>query len=110
MENAIYAGLTRQSGLMREMQVVANNIANLGTTGFRREGVIFAEHVKALGAAPSLSMARARGRTIDLSPGDLIETGGRFDLAIRGDGFFLIETPQGERLSRAGHFTPSPEG
>jgi len=47
MENATYATLTRQSGLMNEMRVVANNLANLSTTGFRTEGVIFAEHVSA---------------------------------------------------------------
>lgn len=110
MDNAIYAGITRQSGLMREMQVVANNLANMATTGFRREGVVFSEYVKALGDAPSLSMARASARAIDLSQGDLAPTGGSFDFAIQGDGFFLIETPQGERLSRAGHFTPGPEG
>jgi flagellar basal-body rod protein FlgF len=110
MENAIYTSLTRQSGLMREMQVVANNIANLSTTGFRREGVIFAEHVKRLEDAPSLSMARASGRVVDLSQGELSQTGGSFDFAIRGEGFFLIETPEGERLSRAGHFTPNAEG
>ena len=48
MDNAIYASLTRQAGLMAEMRVVANNIANANTTGFRREGVIFAEHLSAL--------------------------------------------------------------
>ena len=48
MDNPTYVGLTRQSGLyLREMQVVANNIANMATTGYRREGVIFAEHVAA---------------------------------------------------------------
>lgn len=110
MDNAIYAALTRQSGLMREMQVVANNLANMATTGFRREGVVFSEYVKSLDGAPSLSMARASVRAIDLSPGDLTQTGGTYDFAIQGEGFFLIETPEGERLSRAGHFTPGPEG
>lgn len=110
MENAIYATLTRQSGLMREMQVLANNIANITTTGFRREGVVFAEHVKALDSVPSLSMARASARVVDLTQAEITETGGQFDFAIRGDGFFLIETPDGERLSRAGHFTPNAEG
>ncbi|MFN3936837.1 MAG: flagellar hook-basal body complex protein [Gemmobacter sp.] len=110
MDNAIYAGLARQSGLMREMQVVANNIANLSTTGFRREGVVFAEHVRALDGSPSLSMGRASARHIDLSQGDLAATGSRFDFAIRGAGFFLVETPAGERLTRAGHFLPDPEG
>ena len=110
MDAAGYATLNRQSGLMREMGVVANNIANSSTTGFRREGVVFSEYVVALGQDPSLSMAYASGRQVDLSQSTLSQTGGQFDLAIQGEGFFLIETPQGERLTRAGSFTPSAEG
>ncbi len=111
MDNAIYATLNRQSGLVREMQAVANNIANLSTTGFRREGVIFAEHVAALeDVEPSLSLANAEGRMIDLQQGVLAQTGGPFDLAIEGEGFFQVATPEGNRLTRAGAFTLSPEG
>ena len=110
MDAAGYTTLTRQSGLMREMAVVANNIANSATTGFRREGVVFSEHVAAFDADPSLSMAHANARHLDLSQATVSQTGGRFDFAIQGDGFFLIETPAGERLTRAGSFTPSAEG
>ncbi|MFN5998924.1 MAG: flagellar hook-basal body complex protein [Paracoccaceae bacterium] len=110
MDAAGYATLNRQSGLMREMGVVANNIANASTTGFRREGVVFSEYVAALDQDPSLSMAHASGRHVDLSQSTLSQTGGQFDLAIQGEGFFLIETPQGQRLTRAGSFTPSAEG
>ncbi|MBY0350749.1 flagellar hook-basal body complex protein [Tabrizicola sp.] len=110
MEAASYTTLNRQSGLMREMGVVANNIANSSTTGFRREGVVFSEFVVALDQDPSLSMANASGRNVDLSQSTLSQTGGQFDFAIQGEGFFLIETPQGQRLTRAGSFTPSAEG
>lgn len=110
MDAAGYATLNRQSGLMREMGVVANNIANASTTGFRREGVVFSEYVTALDQDPSLSMAHASGRHVDLSQSTLSQTGGQFDFAIQGEGFFLIETPQGQRLTRAGTFTPSAEG
>lgn len=110
MDAAGYATLGRQSGLMREMGVVANNIANSSTTGFRREGVVFSEYVAALDQDPSLSMAHASGRHVDLSQSTLSQTGGQFDFAIQGDGFFLVETPQGQRLTRAGSFTPSAEG
>ncbi|MFP5478394.1 MAG: flagellar hook-basal body complex protein [Alphaproteobacteria bacterium] len=110
MDSALYTTLNRQSGLMREMGVVANNIANSSTTGFRREGVVFSEYVAALDQDPSLSMAHASGRYVDLSQATLSQTGGAFDFAIQGEGFFLIETPQGERLTRAGSFSPSPEG
>ena len=110
MDSSGYVTLARQSGLMHEMQAVANNIANLSTAGFRREGVIFAEHVVALGDAPSLSMASGEGRLVDLTQADLTETGGTFDFAIRGEGFFLVDTPQGERLTRSGQFMPGPTG
>lgn len=110
MENATYASLARQSGLMREMAVVAQNIANQSTTGFRREGLVFSEFVKRLdGNEPSLSMARAHARHISPVQGALTQTGGSLDFAIEGEGFFMVETPQGERLTRAGHFTPNAE-
>lgn len=111
MENATYAALTRQSGLMAEMRAVANNIANANTTGYRAEGVIFSEFVRALGPDdPSLSMAAGRVRDTSFAQGSLSATGGPFDLAIEGDGFFLVQTPEGERLTRAGHFTPNENG
>jgi flagellar basal-body rod protein FlgF len=110
MDAAGYITLNRQSGLMREMAIVANNIANSSTAGFRREGVVFAEFIAKPGPDPSLSMAHATGRHVDLSQSTVSQTGGQFDFAIQGGGFFLIETPQGQRLTRAGSFTPSGEG
>ena len=111
MDNPAYVSLTRQSGLMHEMRAIANNLANISTTGFRKEGVVFAEHVSALGGAePSLSMAADEGRMVNLAQGALTQTGGALDLAIEGEGFFLIETPEGNQLTRAGNFTASPEG
>lgn len=107
MDAAGYTTLTRQSGLMREIQVVANNIANMSTTGFRREGVIFEEFVVPLENGPSLSMAHGNARTIDLSQGGVTRTDASLDLAIQGDGFFQIQTPDGPRLTRAGSFTTS---
>ncbi len=111
MDNASYTALTRQSGLMQEMRALANNIANSSTTGFRAEGVMFSEHIKALGpGADSLSMATAAVRDTVMTQGSLSQTGGTFDLAIEGDGFFLIETPNGQRLTRAGAFRPNENG
>jgi flagellar basal-body rod protein FlgF len=110
MDAAGYVTLARQSGLMREMQVVAHNIANASTTGFRREGVVFAEHVAAMDDGPSLSMAHANARHVDLRQADVQQTGGTYDLALQGEGFFVVQTPDGDRLTRAGSFTPDPEG
>ncbi len=110
MSSVGYVTLSRQSGLMNEMRIVANNIANSATTGFRQEGLVFSEFVKSAPNQASLSMTRAQVRNTSLEQGTLTQTNGDFDFAIEGDGFFLIETPDGERLSRAGSFTPNAAG
>ncbi len=110
MENTGYITITRQSGLAREMQVVANNIANAATTGFRAEGVIFSEYIQPVDNGKSLSMGQGNVRNTSFEQGGLASTGGTFDLAIEGDGYFLIQTPGGERLTRAGAFSPNAEG
>ncbi|MBK5934083.1 flagellar basal-body rod protein FlgF [Rhodovulum imhoffii] len=111
MDNTIYATLTRQSGLMREMQSIAHNIANASTGGYRREGVLFSEYVTALeGPGGALAMARANVRHIDLGQAPLTQTNAPLDFAIEGEGFFMVETPQGQRLTRAGSFTPNEMG
>lgn len=111
MENSVYTTLNRQTGLLRELQTVAQNIANMATTGYRREGIVFSEFVADTGEdSPSLSLANAHARVSDLSQGSLFQSGGSFDIAIEGSGFFLLSTPEGERLTRAGSFTPTADG
>ena len=103
--------LPRQSGLLRELTVIAQNVANAGTTGYRAEATVFAEHVARGGTgAPSLSMGHAAARFTDLAQGALERTGGRYDLAIEGEGFFQVQGPDGPLLTRAGAFTPDAEG
>lgn len=105
MSNAIYAALARQSGLMTEMQVVANNLANSSTTGYKSDRAIFAEFIAGTrNNLADLSMGTLAGHEFDLEQGGLRFTNGKFDVAIQGEGYFLIETPQGQRLTRAGHF------
>lgn len=110
MDSTGYTALTRQTGLTRELQVLANNIANSATTGFRSEGIVFSEHVERLRDGPSLSMAKAGVRQTSMEQGSLTKTGGQFDFAVEGDGFFLVETPGGQRLTRSGSFALSPAG
>jgi len=110
LDNAGYTTLTRQSGLLREMRMIANNMANAATSGFRQEGLVFSEYVKAIDGASSLSMGQGNARMTSFEQGSLTQTGGVFDFAIEGDGFFLVETPAGERLTRSGAFSPNGEG
>ena len=105
MNNAIYAALSRQVALRHEVTTIANNVANVSTAGYRRDEAIFSEFVQ----KPSLddqsvSQTRIAGRYLDSRPGILVETGNSLDFAIEGEGYFLIETIRGDRLSRAGTF------
>ena len=111
MDNTGYVAVNRQAGLLRELETVAQNIANASTTGYRREGVTFSEFVAGTGRDhASVSLGHANTRHIDLTQGALKQTNGAFDFAIEGDGFFLVATPDGDRLPRAGTFTPSQDG
>lgn len=110
MDSASYTTLSRQVGLMREMSIVANNIANSATTGYRQEGLIFSEFIKANPDGRSLSMGNGNTRNTSFVQGTLNQTGGTLDFAIEGDGYFLIETPAGERLTRAGSFSTNADG
>ncbi len=110
MDNASYTTLTRQSGLTREMAVLANNIANSATTGYRAEGITFSEFIQSAPGAESVSMATASVQTTSMVQGALKQTGGSFDFAIEGPGFFMVQTPEGERLTRAGAFSPNQDG
>lgn len=105
MDNAVYVALGRQAGLKDEMRLIANNLANMSTSGYRREATVFSEVVARLPVeGGSVSMSRARVRVTDFAPGTAEATGGALDLAIEGPGFFRVETPAGERLTRAGAF------
>ena len=111
MSNAIYTTLSKQSGLMKELNSIANNVANSGTAGYRREGYLFSEYVQRLETEDrSLSQSNVAGHFFDATPGALTRTGGTFDVAIDGEGYFLIETERGERLTRAGSFLVDAEG
>lgn len=111
MDSTGYVALNRQAGLLKELETVATNIANASTNGYRREGLVFSEFIVKTGReTESLSIGHANGRSIDLTQGALQQTNGTFDFAIEGDGFFQVATPDGNRLTRAGAFTPSPDG
>ncbi len=104
-----YVTLTRQSGLLAEMQTIANNIANANTSGFRSENIVFSENIRQTEAG-SISMAAARAHSTSFEQGSFSQTNGPFDFAIEGDGFFLVETPEGQKLTRNGVFSTNEAG
>lgn len=111
MTNPISALLSRQVGLRRQVDVVAHNVANLSTAGFKREDLSFAKHVERLDVpGDSLALAKVGSTHTDFRAGALEHTGNPFDFAIDGAGFFAVETAAGVRYTRDGRFSTNELG
>jgi flagellar basal-body rod protein FlgF len=117
IENAQLIGLSRQMALQRHMDVLANNIANLNTTGFKAEQLLFEEYQMPLaqhgdfrGEDRSIYYVQDWASVQDMSGGAMVETGSPLDTAIMGEGFFAVQTQGGERWTRGGSFQLNNEG
>lgn len=117
MQNALLVGLSRQVALRRQLDVIANNIANLNTTSFKSDGALFEAYISPNARAGDLSaqdsqvnFVRDRATWIDWAQGALHRTGNALDVAIEGRGFLAVETANGERYTRNGSLKINPEG
>jgi flagellar basal-body rod protein FlgF len=108
MMNTTLVGLSRQVAIERELDVVANNIANINTTGYKADGSLFEEYLspsaRSDGSSGRISFVRDRGLWHDMSQGPIDRTGNPLDVAIDGKGFFAVQTPNGVRYTRNGSF------
>jgi flagellar basal-body rod protein FlgF len=109
MENALLVGLSRQMALTHELDIVANNIANIDTTGYKADNALFAQYLmpkasddQFTGRDRRISFVQDRASWIDLSPGALQRTGNPLDVAIEGNAYLAVQTPQGVRYTRNG--------
>lgn len=93
MTRPVQGGLRQQ----RKLDVVSNHLANADTTGFKRDILSFDETLHSV-------------ISTDLAQGPLTNTGNPLDLALKDEGFFKIETPQGIRYTRDGSFTLDNQG
>jgi flagellar basal-body rod protein FlgF len=107
MENSLYAGLSRQVVLQRSMDLVANNVANVNTPGYRGQNPLFKEYIAdPRGIEDPLSLVYDFGQYDTTAPGPMQVTGGTYDVALEGPGFMGVQTPSGEiQYTRAGNFT-----
>jgi flagellar basal-body rod protein FlgF len=107
MQNALLIGLSRQMALSRELDVVANNLANTDTTGYKADGSLFEEYLSSAARGERglpVSYVRDRATWVDMSRGPIQHTGNPLDLAIDGKAFFAVQTPRGVRYTRNGTF------
>ena len=120
MENTTTIALSRLVAQSRAMEVSANNLANTGTPGFRKERMLFSDWLVREPASTGshslppggriLSYTQDRATYRDRQEGTLTHTANPLDLAINGDGYFTVQTPRGPRLSRSGHFERANDG
>lgn len=107
MESSLYVGLSRQIVLNNAMTMVANNVANANTAGFRAQNPIFEQYIsKERYDKHDLSMVYDQGQYDTTSPGTVQYTGNPYDVALNGPGFMSVTSPSGEmQYTRAGNFT-----
>jgi flagellar basal-body rod protein FlgF len=116
MDNSLLVSLSQQLAAFRSMDVIANNLANMSTPGYKRETARFEEYMEQVRPAEgqtgmqSLSFVKDAGNLRDLSQGELSHTGEPLDVAISGSGYFVVQTPAGMRYTRDGHFSLDPNG
>jgi flagellar basal-body rod protein FlgF len=109
MENALLIGLSRQTALERQLDVVANNIANVNTAGYKTDNTLFEEFLNTpahednfVGLDRRVSYVQDRGTFRDFRQGAAEETKNPLDVTIDGSAFLVVQTPAGERYTRDG--------
>ncbi len=120
MDNSTTIALSRLVAQSRAMDVTANNLANTATPGFRTERMLFSDWLlrePATAAGPALppggrvlAYTQDRSTYREQQAGPLTQTGNPLDLAIGGNGYFTVQTQNGTRLTRAGHFARATDG
>ena len=109
MENTLLIGLSRQAILERQLDVVANNVANVNTAGYKADHSLFEEYLSSSsrednfrGRDQRVSYVQDRGTYRDFSQGASDQTKNPLDVAVDGGGFLVVQTQAGERYTRDG--------
>ena len=118
MENSLLIGLSRQVVLDRQLDIVANNVANVNTSGYKVDQSLFQEYLSprardegfVAGRDRRVSYVQDRATFRDFRPGPLEETKNPLDVAIDGNAFLVVQTPAGERYTRDGGLQINPQG
>ncbi len=115
MTNGLYTTAVGMVPQMYKQEIIANNLANINTTGYKKDGMLFRKLLDAQ-LFPNLHdgddgfVPDVQNTQLDFRQGPLLPTHSNFDVAIEGDGFFVVETPTGPALTRNGNFTVDADG
>lgn len=117
MENPSYIAMSLMTGLHRQMDVLANNMANTSTPGFQGDQLAFRTLLSNRAGTPQIegtgrkaAFVTENGTLRDTRPGPVERTGNPLDVAITGPGYFAVQTDDGVRYTRHGSFRPDAQG
>lgn len=110
MENTLYIALSHQMAAQRNVEVLANNLANATSPGFKGDSLMFTEYVEKAGRGQPISFVRDRAVFHNLTEGSLKRTDNELDVAINGRGWFTVGSNGGELYTRNGHFRLNQQG
>jgi len=117
MDSGFYAACTALMGRSQALDLIANNLANVSTPGFRAQHDVFRSLLASSSIFPMSGLNQAVNNYsvlgdshLDLAQGSMEKTGNDLDLAIQGSGFFVVQTAGGQVYTRNGNFHVSPKG
>lgn len=114
MDNSLYVAISRQKALQQQMNLVANNIANMNTAGYRSQHMLFQEYVakqdNIAEVNDPISLVQNVGQYDNTQAGPIKSTGNPLDVALKGPGFLGVVTPAGIEFTRAGNLSMDAQG
>lgn len=110
METPLIVALSRQVSVLDQMDVIANNIANMSTGAYKAERVMFKDYVARTQTGEGVTFPQQSGIHRVYNPGPIERTGNSLDIALRGDGYMVVQTPGGPRYTRNGHLSLDNQG
>ncbi|NQU56300.1 MAG: flagellar hook-basal body complex protein, partial [Rhodospirillales bacterium] len=102
--------LSRQVSVKDQMSVIANNIANMSTNGYKAERLMFRDYIAKPGSSQPMTFPQQSGIHRFSDNGPIERTSNPLDIALRGDGFLVVESPSGPRYTRNGHLSLDANG
>ena len=103
MDNSVYVALSKQTAADRQLEVIANNMANSSTVGYKSEDLLFKQYL-AKDSGGTTTYVDSPSLTRNNDQGELKATGNPLDFAIQGNAYFGVQTPSGEKYTKAGNF------
>ena len=117
MNSGLYPALSGNIAAMKRMDIISNNLANINTPGYKKDKMLFESMLSGAANPPAVPQGATADPIlqkdnvyVDYGSGPVTQSGNQLDLAINGDGFFVVQTPEGPAYTRQGNFHLGADG